>query len=74
MRLYLAHKMLQLNVTATYFFRLAHVAKFGRDVDVQWDVARYMATGEPPPYVQSYIREIQEKEKQDALQTLSGNN
>lgn len=70
MRLYLAHKMLQLNVTVTYFFRMAHVAKFGRDVDVQWDVARYLATGVPPPYVESYITEIQEKEKLHAVQTL----
>lgn len=71
MRLYLADKMVRLNVTVTYFFRLAHVWRFGRDTDVQWDVLQYMTAGDIPPYVEAYICDMQTKERNHvSLQTM----
>lgn len=71
MRLYLADRLVRHHVTVTYFFRLAYVWRFGKDADVQWDVANYMAGGDPPPYVQAYVQHIQEKERENAVPSLS---
>lgn len=54
--------MEQRKLTPFNFFRLAHIFKFGRDVNVANDVAIYNSKGTLPPYVESYVRHIQETE------------
>lgn len=61
-------------VTVTYFFRMAYVWKFKKDADVHKDVEDYMGGADPPPYVQDYVRDIQQKERHDALPSLQGTN
>lgn len=71
MHLYLAEKMHKLKVEPKYFFRLAHQWKFGKDADVGRDVLTYQVGGIIPQYVREYIEDIQRKEKDNALQTVS---
>lgn len=53
MHLYLAQKMQALCVEPNYFFRLAHLWKFKREVDVARDALEYRQAGIIPPYVAS---------------------
>lgn len=62
MHLYLAEKMSRLDVQPTYFFRLAHQWRFGRDVDVTQDALAYKICGIIPLYVQEYVHHIQKGE------------
>jgi hypothetical protein len=52
-----------LQVEPKEFFRLAHIWKFGRDVDTSLDGVLYIEKGEIPPYVRDYVRDIQQKER-----------
>ncbi len=59
---FLAYTIHRLDTNASQFFRLAHIWRFGRDVDVAHDVTEYEERATVPPYVQEYIRNIQQKE------------
>ncbi len=65
MQLYLADKLRALNVEPHYFFRLAHIWKFKREVDVARDALEYRQAGIIPTYVREYVQHIQESERQN---------
>lgn len=72
MRLFVAEYLRKIRTDLAYFFRLAHQAKFGRDIDPTKDVNDYVAGGEPPPYVREYVIDIQQKEARHAVQQMQG--
>lgn len=63
--------MCRLKVEPKYFFRLAHQWKFGKDANVERDVLTYQVGHIIPQYVQDYIHELQRKERDNAVQTVS---
>lgn len=60
MKLYLAEAITRAGSVYSYF-RSAHIAIFGRDVDVSKDAEDYTSQGKIPPYVQRYVMENQRK-------------
>lgn len=63
MHLYLAQKMQALSLEPYYFFRLAHIWRFKKEVDVARDALEYRQAGIIPPYVREYVQHIQESER-----------
>lgn len=62
MHLWLADRMVRDHTEPKQFFRIAHVWRFERDVDVSRDVLTYKVGGIIPQYVQEFVRNIQQKE------------
>jgi hypothetical protein len=60
MKLYLAEAIKRAGSVYSYF-RSAHIAIFGRDVDVSKDAEDYTSQGRIPPYVERYVMENQRK-------------
>lgn len=74
MHLWLADRIARLKTDATYFFRMAHTWRFGKDADVSRDVLEYRHCGIIPLYVREYVCDIQRKEVENALPPLQGTN
>lgn len=71
MHLYLADRMVRLRVTEQQFFRTAHMWRFNRDAEINADVLAYKIGGIIPLYVQEFVKDIQQKEVSNAVQTVS---
>ena len=69
--MYLAHKICELRVETSYFFRMAHQWKFNIDANVSRDVIEYEVAGIVPRYVQDYVQHLQQKERENALPKVS---
>lgn len=67
MRLYLADFIERNNMTAMYFFRMAHYKIFGRECDGLEDAKIFLSCGEIPPYAIKFITQLQEKEVENAV-------
>lgn len=70
MHLWLADRMVRLNLEAKQFFRLAHLWRFGKDAHTDHDALAYSVGGIIPQYVREYVDHIQQKEKDHAVQTV----
>lgn len=70
MHLFLADHLVRHKLEPKQFFRVAHVWRFGKDANTEYDVLSYQVGGIIPQYVRDYVDHIQQKEKDHAVQTV----